>query len=355
MKKAVLTILILILTLAVLSSCSSAKTAMKYKSSEMSEAEYSYWFSTFKAKVADRYGAGVPADEFWDKETPDGVKYSAFFTDWINGQIKNILIASELFDEEGLELDSDLAEAIDSDIAEKIDFAGGEKFLEADLAEFGMTIDDLKEVYVREAKISVYHEKIASAGGDVEAYYKDNYRAVKMILIYTGVGLVKNSNGDQVYNNDGTAKVTTLDDFQRKQKQELVDKVISELKDGAKIDDCVSLYSEKDYSDRPHGFLISKRSASEFGEEFVDAVFSMAPGEVRAVEDTLMTFILCRVDLPGLDQLNESELEMLSGISDNMVDDRIEEIFSSLSGGVEVDQEILDKFDIKTARKNTYY
>ena len=358
-KRFISAVVFLLIAAAFVTSCAKdendpKKAAMTYKDVYMSEAEYSYWFSTLKAGIVAQYGSADGS--FWDTETRDGVKYSDLVGEKINGQIMTILIASELFDEYGLTLPDGTDDAIDYDIAEKEDFAGGRANLEKDLAEFGMTVDDLKQVYLTQARISQFRSYFASTVADkLEDYYKENYRAVKVILIYTGISFVTDVDGNYVYNGDGTVKTLTLDEFQKKQKRELVDTVAEALKNGADVDECVAEFSEKDYSGYPNGLLISRGDAAEYGEDVIDAVFSLEEGEVGTVEDTLMTFIIYRSKLPELSSLTDVELGMLSGIADDMVDAEIDALFTGLAADVKINENVTGKYDVRTVRKNSYY
>ena len=358
MKKYISIILAAVFALLLLSSCASHTSAVTYKRHSMSEAEYSYWFSTLKAQVLSTYNNGLSDDGFWDKETPEGVKYSEFFTERINEQIKSIIIASALFDENDLELDDNAEELIEADIEEKIEFAGGKANLESDLAEYGMTIPDLKKVYLTQAKISAYHNFFSSGSldpEDVETYYNESYRAMKMIQIYTGISFVTDVDGNYVYDDTGAIKTITLDSFQKQKKQELAETAAEAIRRGEDIDKCVSEFSETDFSDHPNGFLVCKNDETKYGADVINALFSMEEGEVRTVEDSVMTFIIYRDKLPKLSSLSRSDLEMLSGLTDNMIDEKIDRLFADLSENAVLNQEVTDKYDIRTVRKNSYY
>ena len=343
-------------------SCGSADYAMKYKDAVMSRAEYSYWFSTIKASVLSGLNSGGDTEEFWNTENSDGVPYYETITESVNAQIAGILISCELFDEYGLELDAAAYEQIDADIAEKIDYLGGLSEMNRELGEFGLNADVLREVYVNGFKVNavreyLYGEKGAQAPDDAAKndFFTANYRAVKMIVIYTGAEPEKDDDGNYLYDANGNVRTRALTGEEAALKAQLVDAVKDALDSGADVDQCVAEFSEADYSAYPNGFFVSRGDASRYGSDVVSAVWNTDEGGVATVSDDNMTFILCRVGLPSYSSLSQSDLAQLSGFDDALINDLINRKVAELSADVTVNEDVTSEFDIRTAHRNSYY
>ena len=355
MKKIIAVIAAAVLVM-LLCACSDNPAALEYKGYSMSKAEYSYWFSTFKTQMVNDYNAGVDNDAFWDNKTPDGKGYDALFTDIINERIAGILVSVALFDEYGLELDDETVAAIDSDIAEKEDYAGGLSEMNSDLAKFGLNADVLREVYINAAKNSAVVDHLSTAGDDeIAAYYAENYRAVKLIVVYTDIMIETDENGKYTYDESGNVKTVKLSESEKEQKKELVGTVVEALESGADPDECIAEFSETDYSDFPRGLLISKNDAGSYGSDIVGALWDMEIGDVKTVEDDVMTFIMIRSELPDYSSLTPAELDMISGVGDYVNSEKVSGVLRPLIADVMVNEEIVSDFDIRTAHRNSYY
>lgn len=361
MTKKVTAILLALFALTALCACTSENAAMTYKDQAITRSEYSYWFSTLKSQVyskflSDEKFAGMPEADRWNTEFADGVTYADHFTEIVNEQIATVAVAKSLFDEYGLSLDDSVYESIDSDIAEKVEYSNGEDNVNDELSYYGLDLDALRDVYVTKAKISLVREKIGELeDGDLSAYFAENYRAVKLIAIYTGVDFVRDPDGNIMYDEEGKARTFTLDEQTKGQKIKLVDAVLEALRSGADVDECIDEFSEADYSDSPRGFFISKNDADSFGEQVVDAAFSLEIGEAAAVSDSEITFIVCRVELPDYSDLTKDEMVKTASIVEYAENEKVNKVFEPLVKDVITDTSITDDFDIRTAHRNSYY
>lgn len=362
MKNKVVAIILAFVMILMLASCQNGEYAMKYEKTTMSKSEYSYWFSTLKTQMLASYNSGIDSDEFWNTETEDGLTYEEILTDSIKTQISSILISVSLFDKYGLELDDETINAIDADIADKEDYIGSRSEMNAELAKLGLNIDVLRDVYINSAKVSAVREYLygedginAPSDSDIEAYFAENYRAIKMIIVYTGIEITTDDDGNYVYDEEGNVETVALDDEQKAIKAELVDTIIAALESGADIDECVAEFSEVDYSEYPNGFFISKTDSASYGSDVVDAAWNMEIGEVRSVADDVMTFILYRDELPEYANLDSTEQTPVSDMETNMVNELINEMYAPLIKETEENEEIISEFDIREAHMNSYY
>ncbi|MBQ4054757.1 MAG: hypothetical protein IJD17_03505 [Clostridia bacterium] len=361
MKKAVFLVLCAILLFA-FASCGEQEFVLKYDGRIMTKPEYSYWFSTIKTQMVSAYNNGIDSDEFWATELEDGLTYKDVLTDSVHTQISSILVSCALFDEYGLELDDDTVASIDADILDKEDYIGDRIEMNAELARLGLNVDVLREVYINAAKVSAVREYLYGSNGteapgddDIEAYFAENYRAAKLIVIYSGIEIVTDDDGNYVYDEEGNVETVELNEEQKAIKAELVTAVKEALDAGADIDECIAEFSEIDYSEYPNGFFISESDSASYGSDVVDALWSMDVGGNAIVSDDVMTFIVYRDVLPEYKNLNATEKTLVSDMEDLLINQLINEKFRPLIEKIEENEELLSDFDIRTAHMNSYY
>lgn len=358
-KKAISAVILAVLTVftaAILSSCGGEAYAVKYGSFRVTEGEYNYWLSTLKAQVLSTYNDGKSNSDFWDTEYSDGRDYAEIFSERILQQIKSIPVILSLYDEYGLSLNDSVYDAIDEDIDEKAYYVGSMDEIDNELAEYGINVDVLREIYVTQAKMSMVRDHFSDlTQADLSEYFSKNYRAAKLIAIYTGIDFARDSDGGILYDENGNAVTISLDEYEKGQKLKLVDAVLAALDAGADVDECIAEFSEADYSDYPRGFFLSEKDAPDFGADIVGALFSLDVGKAKSVTDGTVTFIVYRAELPEYSSLTSNEKSLLSGLADNAVDDLIDAAVAERIDGVEVNGEIIEKYDIRKVKKNSYY
>lgn len=360
--KRIFSIILAAIMLTALVSCSKEEYAIKYKDHIMTKPEYSYWFSTIKTQMLSSYNNGIDSDEFWDTKSEDGLSYEEILSDSIHTQISSILISCALFDEYGLELDEEIVESIDADILDKEDHIGSRVEMNAELARLGLNVDVLRDVYLASAKVTAVREYLYGSNGietptddDLEDYFSNTYRAAKLIVIYSGIEIVTDEEGNYVYDEEGNVETVELDDEQKAIKAELVSTVKEAIDSGADIDQCISEFSEIDYSEYPNGFFISASDAASYGSDVVDTLWNMEIGETATVSDDVMTFIIYRDELPKYKDLNATEKNLISNMETNLINERINEKYKPLIDEIEENDVILADFDIRKAHMNSYY
>ena len=159
---------------------------------QISLAFYEFMLSRMKGDLArEKYDVSAQSD-FWSEiVTSTGQTQAQYYNALVLDQCKNYLAAAMLFDEEGLTLsDAELAE-IDDEIAFYIEYDGkgsGEK-LNAILSKYGVDTDELRQIYIIEAKyrklmIRLYGSDGAQIADTVkQEYYEQNYYRFKQILV----------------------------------------------------------------------------------------------------------------------------------------------------------------------------
>ncbi len=197
-----------LLCISVLASCSGS-TLMSYEDKTLSLNVYEFLLSRMKGTLA-YYGYDVTSSAFWNMVSDmDGTTYDDYFCQTIKEQAMNYIVADKLFDENGLTLGESDEEQIDSLMDAYVKRAGSKSALNAELKEFGVNYDMLREIYVLEAKIELLKEHLYGENGEKiedtvkEEYFNENYVAFKQIFLATYEYVIDEDRfGDHVYYTD---------------------------------------------------------------------------------------------------------------------------------------------------------
>lgn len=159
---------------------------------QISLAFYEFMLSRMKGELArDKNDVSAQSD-FWSQSvTSTGQTREQYYNALVLEQCKNYLAAAMLFDEEGLTLsDAELAE-IDEEIAFYVEYDGkkSEEKLDAILSKYGADTDELRSIYIIEAKYRKLMTRLYGTDGSQisdtvkEEYYEQNYYRFKQILV----------------------------------------------------------------------------------------------------------------------------------------------------------------------------
>lgn len=336
MKNSFKKVLLIVLSVLLCLSFASCRTkeapddaAMIYKNVYTTEAFYSYWLSCNKYVFLSNFNNGINNDEFWKTEVKDGQTYGEFTVDYVKTDVKYRTVALWLFDKYGLSLSDAEINAIDYDINEKIEYMGSREEMNKDLSKFNMNIEMLREVYIANAKYDKLISYLYSEGGteypketEMADFFAKNYIAVKMITVYA----------------------------------EESDEVIEKLEAGEDIDSLVSKYSKVDYSAYENGiFIYNGDNASN--NENIKTAFSLEVGEHGEVANAGTVNIIVRIELPLYSKLTNDEKQLLSdeGFVDYIITEKKNKSFDTLIGDVQVNDEIINKYQIEKVSRNSYY
>ena len=220
MKNTVKIIAILSCFLVLLSSLAScgAKTMIKYEDKTLSVNVYEFLLSRMKGTLG-YYGYEVQSEGFWNTVVDmDGTTYDDYFRETIKDQAVNYVVAEKLFEEYGLALTEEHEARIDSILENYVKNAGSVSKLNAELKEYGVNYDILREIYILEAKMQLLKEHLYGVGGekigvaDREKYFNESYVAFRQIFIATYEYIIDEDRfGDQVYYTDESHKAIAYD------------------------------------------------------------------------------------------------------------------------------------------------
>ncbi len=212
MKKIVKILCIILCICACATSLISCrpKTLAKYGDKKMSVNVYEFLLSRAKGTLA-YYGYDVTNASFWQTvmSLEDGKTFNEYYCEEIKRQTIHYLIADKRFDDLGLKLPESDEKLIDDFLAGLVQSAGSKSNLNAELKEFGVNYDILREIYVIEAKIERLKEHLYGANGEKisaeekEKYFNENYVGFKQIFVATYDYVIDTDRfGDTVYYTD---------------------------------------------------------------------------------------------------------------------------------------------------------
>ena len=192
-----ITLILLVASLlcGLLTACSvkdSEKPVLEYGKIEISRGMYEFMLSRMKATLArNKYDVSVTSDFWSESHAGTQLTHEEYYNQSILDNCKNYLAALVIFEEEGLSLSKSVLNDIEEEISFYIEYdgQGEEKKLDAILSKYGISTEELREIYTLEAKYQAVIAWLYGADGSLisdtvkQEYYEKNYYRFKQILI----------------------------------------------------------------------------------------------------------------------------------------------------------------------------
>ncbi|MBQ3927954.1 MAG: hypothetical protein II710_04870, partial [Clostridia bacterium] len=212
-------ILSLLMLISLLAGCGSnlGKTYMSLGSQSLTVNMYELYLSRMKGRLS-AYSYPVDMIEFWQTVFDStGTTYASYFESQIRTQCERTLAALYLFEDVyHLTLSAEAVQEVDSYIEDLMlaDAEGSKSAFNAILAQYGVNVDILKEVYLIEAKIEALRSHLSTLIADTvrSEYYTNHYVCFKKIVV-SSFKLVceTDENGDDIYYTDSTMSKISYD------------------------------------------------------------------------------------------------------------------------------------------------
>ncbi len=223
-KKIISILLVCVMLVSVLSlvSC-SGKKVMEIEDTKISASVYEVEFFMTRMKgLLESYGYNVSSSAWWGTiMNSQGLTVDEYYKTRTLKEVSQYLIAQYLFDEAGLKLSKEETQEIDDAIDLLVDWAGSKNNLNSVLAEYGVNINLLKEIYVGELKMDKVKEHYFGADGlkaqngetRKQEFLKENYACFKQVFIAAYYYETEtDKNGDTVYYTDEKANKIAYDE-----------------------------------------------------------------------------------------------------------------------------------------------
>lgn len=307
-----------LLAACALASCSS-ESVMTYGSHSINENEFSYYLATYKGKYAQTYADFKNTPEYFssvvtdDGQTVEDVLYSA-----VVHNVEMTLVCEQMFDDYGLSLSRSVEDTINSYIGDFVDeYADGSRNkFNAALGAYGVNINMLKKIYLRDEKVSALYDVLYGTNGiigitdeDRQNYLDENYVRVRHIYVNNKYMYATDEDGVQEYTDDGLRKKRELTAEELAAKQALIDAIDESLAEGADFDEVYDAFSEDKYY--KNGYYISENM--DFISDVTDSAMSLEVGEYKKIETDYGTHYIMRLEMDEKPWENEDNSDFFDG------------------------------------------
>lgn len=266
---------------------------------------YHLLFATYKARYLSMYKEAKDTSAFWNAEHSSGVTNAEWMDSLIRDNIRMYLRAQWLFANEGpSNFDYDAAlEKIDGYIDDMITelCSGSRKDFEAQLSEYGASIETFREMLLGEEKMSqlftYYYGKngtISVSNEQRDTFYRENYVRFIQLNINDEYAYVE-KDGAYVQDQYGKYKTRPLTEDERAEKERILTEIDANLSAGESLEQLYKKFSEnKDY---PGGYYFSRASVGKYDETIVEAAFALEEGAQTKLHTEHGTFYIKRTPL----------------------------------------------------------
>ena len=307
-----------LLAACALVSC-SPESVMTYGSHSINENEFSYYLATYKGKYAQTYADFKNTPEYFSSvvtdagQTVEDVLYSA-----VVHNVEMTLVCEQMFDDYGLSLSRSVEDTINSYIGDFVDeYADGSRNkFNAALGAYGVNINMLKKIYLRDEKVSALYDALYGTNGiigitdeDRQNYLDENYVRVRHIYVNNKYMYATDEDGGQDYTDDGRRKKRELTAEELAAKQALIAAIDESLAEGADFDEVYDAFSEDKYY--KNGYYISENM--DFISDVTDSAMSLEVGEYKKIETDYGTHYIMRLEMDEKPWENEDNSDFFDG------------------------------------------
>ena len=363
MKK-IIAVLLVIMTVLGVCSCGGDSYAMKYGKAVISQNEYMYLLSRYKAIFLTSYLNGQDTNEMWNMPVSDnGTTIEAFLMSVANENIKNNAVCLQTFDDLGLKLTNEQINAVDEYIKSLRTKAGSKDSLNSELSEFGVNSNDLKEIYLKDEKIKAVKTALFEKGAELEltdterdAYYKTSYVRLKHIYINNVKDFARDDEGDLIIDSDtGTYKTRELSETEKAEKTALAESIYADILSGGDFDSLMLEHTaDPAMTNFPDGYYVTV-SSTLLPTALIEKGFSMADGEVEYIESEIGVHIIKREPLEEKAYADQNKLVFFTDFENTLMMSKLTDYLATHSEDVLVNTDVTDTFSLRTSSANYAY
>lgn len=346
-----------LLAACALASCSS-ESVMTYGSHSINENEFSYYLATYKGKYAQTYADFKNTPEYFSSVvTDDGQKVEDVLYSAVVHNVEMTLVCEQMFDDYGLSLSRSVEDTINSYIDDFVDeYADGSRNkFNAALGAYGVNINMLKKIYLRDEKVSALYDALYGTNGiigitdeDRQNYLEENYIRVRHIYVNNKYMYATDEDGVQEYTDDGLRKKRELTAEELAAKQALIDAIDESLEEGADFDEVYDAFSEDKYY--KNGYYISENM--DFIADVTDSAMSLEVGEYKKIETDYGTHYIMRLEMDEKPWENEDNSDFFDGYDTTVGQALFADMAEEKISEVVLNEEVLGEYTIADSAIN---
>ncbi len=322
---------------------------------------YTYWLARYKAVLMYSYSDIEDTDEYWNKDYGNG-SADVVLTAYADETVKNYLTSLYLFSKYGLSMSEDKVDSVDSQLSEILldGFEGNVAKLNEQAYEFGINYNMLRQIYIAEAKTEIVYNYMTGAllseklNDELrDSYLYDNYARTTHIFISTENSYNIDEDGNIIYDSDGkyTAELT---EEQKKEKQELIDKIDDAAPNSENFSEFQKQYNEDPAVDKyENGYFVSTQT--DYDTRYITAALSMETGEVKKVQTDDGVFYILKKPMIAKAYSDSKNKDFFPDYDKTVLDHLYWEEMENYYKEIIVNEELKKGISIKTVRPCFYF
>ena len=358
MKIRILTCLLTIALCFCLVSCgNTGKTVMTYGDSVITENVFRYYLAYYKGIYMDTYTDMEDTASYYRTVLPDGRTAEEYLFNMTVENVMMTLICMELFEKNGLQITEGIeaeAEAYIDDMVQE--YAGGDrKALNAELANYGVNVNMLADIYINQDKSSFLFDYLFGENGirpvtdaEKQTYYEENYSRIYHLYINDAYYYPVTEDGYTPTDENGNLVAEVLTDEMLAEKNAVIAAVDAALAAGEDFLDVYNTYSEDQYY--ANGYYLTRNT--DFIDEVVDTAFSLEIGKWQKVQSDYGVHYICRVPLDEAPWESEANADFFEAFETTLASELFVEYIRSFLPEVQVDREALAAYSVEASPIN---
>ncbi|MBQ8396635.1 MAG: peptidylprolyl isomerase [Clostridia bacterium] len=361
--RALCAVLAIVLCLGCMAGCSSrGEVVMELGNQSITANMYAFWLARYKAFFVYYYMNNQESDEMWNLAVGEnGKTLNETFTDYVKDNARTYVAALYLYDQYGLKLSAAAKQQIEDDMAELVASMDGKTALNAELANYAVNYDILKEIYTIEAKVNQLQDYMFAAGGpnvltdaQKQQYYTENYARIEHIFISTGAKYQMDETGAYVTDENGEPVTVELTEAELAAQKQKADEVVAKLTAGEDFAALLPTYTEDTATTQyPNGYYFTRTSS--YVTEVIDATFAMEENTWQCVESDLGYHIIRRLPLEDGGYALEANADFFTDFESNLTVQAFTDAMAPYMEDVIVYDEVADLYSLKSVNANYQY
>jgi len=358
MKIRILTCLLSLFLCCGLVGCSnSGKAVMTYGDSVITENIFRYYLAYYKGIYMDTYTDMKDTSSYYQTILPDGQSAEEYLFNMTVENVMMTLICMELFEESGLEITDGIEAEVDAYIDELVqEYAGGDKkALNAELANYGVNVNMLADIYINQDKSSFLFDYLFGENGtrpitdaEKQTYYENNYSHIYHLYINDAYYYPVTEDGYTKTDENGNLIAEPLTADMLEEKNAVIAAVDSALSAGEAFLDVYNTYSEDKYY--ANGYYLTQ--TTNFIDEVVETAFSLEIGTWQKVKSDYGTHYIYRLPLDEAPWESEANADFFEAFDTTLASELFVEYIRSFLPEVQVDREALAAYSVESSPIN---